>query len=91
MPRVALSPEQRKRHKIKDLTEWINGRMRSKGLAQADIAKALNISQEAVSIRLNPKTYERNIRADPFRYGDLLIIFKLLEATPEEKERLLTL
>ena len=65
--------------------------MRSKGLAQADIAKALNISQEAVSIRLNPKTYERNIRADPFRYGDLLIIFKLLEATPEEKERLLTL
>ena len=61
------------------------------GLAQADIAKALNISQEAVSIRLNPKTYERNIRADPFRYGDLLIIFKLLEATPEEKERLLTL
>ena len=71
--------------------QGLNGRMRSKGLAQADIAKALNISQEAVSIRLNPKTYERNIRADPFRYGDLLIIFKLLEATPEEKERLLTL
>ena len=91
MPRVALSPEQRKRHKIKDLITWINGRMHSMGLKQKDLAKALNISQVAVSDRLNPKTYEENKRADPFKYGDLLIIFKLLEATPEEKERLLTL
>lgn len=91
MPRVALSPEQRKKHKVKDLAGWIDGRMHNKGLTQDDIAKALNISQEAVSIRLNPKTYEKNKRADPFKYGDLLIIFNLLEATQEEKERLLTL
>lgn len=91
MPRMALSPEQRKKHKVKDLAGWIDGRMHNKGLTQKDIAKALNISQEAVSIRLNPKTYEKNKRADPFKYGDLLIIFSLLEATQEEKERLLTL
>lgn len=91
MPRVALSPEQRKRHKVKDLAEWIDGRMHSMGLKQKDIAKALNISQVAVSDRLNPKTYEENKRADPFKYGDLLIIFNLLEATQEERDRLMTL
>lgn len=91
MPRVALSPEQRKKHKVKDLAGWIDGRMHNKGLTQDDIAKALNISQAAVSDRLNPKTYEENKRADPFKYGDLLILCKILEATPEEKERLLTL
>lgn len=91
MPRVALSPEQKKKYKVKDLTEWIVGKMHSKGLHQEDMAKALNITQAAFSTRINPKTYEKNKRADPFKYGDLLILFSILEATPEEKERLLTL
>ncbi len=91
MPRVALSLEQQKRNKIKILIEWIDGRMHSKGLTQDDIAKALNISQVAVSTRLNPKTYEKNKRSDPFKFGDLLILFSILEATPEEKDRLTTL
>lgn len=91
MPRVALSLEQKKRNKVKDLTAWIDGRMHGKGLKQEELAKELNISQVALSNRLNPKTYEKNKRADPFKYGDLLIIFKVLEATLEEKERLLTL
>lgn len=91
MPRVALDSEHKKAYKVKDLTEWIDGRMHSKRLRQEDVAKALNISQEALSTRLNPKTYEKNKRADPFKYGDLLILFSLLDATAEEKERLLTL
>lgn len=91
MPRVALSPEQKKIYKVKDLAGWIDGRMHSKGLNQEDVAKVLNISQEAVSTRLNPKTYEKNERADPFKYGDLLILFKILEVTKEEKEWLMTL
>ena len=91
MPRVALSLEQQKRNKIKILIEWIDGRMHSKGLKQEDVAKELNITQEAFSIRMNPKTYEKNKRADPFSFGDLLILFNILEATPEEKERLTTL
>lgn len=91
MPRVALSLEQKKQNKIKYLTEWIDGRMHSMGLRQEDVARELNISQEALSIRLNPRTYEKNKRADPFKYGDLLTLFKVLGATQEEKERLLTL
>lgn len=91
MPKVALSAGQSARNKVKALIGWIDGRMHSMGLRQEDLAKELNITQEALSIRLNPKTYEKNKRADPFKYGDLLIIFKMLEATPEEKARLLTL
>ena len=91
MSRAALSPEQKKRYKIKDLAGWIDGRMHSLGLKQEDVAKALNITQSAFSTRLNPKTYEKNKRADPFKFGDLLILCSILEATPEEKERLLTL
>lgn len=91
MPRVALSPEQKKMHKVKILAEWVYGRMHSKKMSQDDLAKALNITRQALSIRLNPKTYEKNNRSDPFTYGDLLILFKILDATPEEKERLMTL
>ena len=89
--RVVFGQEQKKRNKIKYLTEWIDGRMHSMGLKQEDVAKELNITQQAFSMRLNPKTYEKNKRADPFKFGDLLILCKILEATPEEKERLLTL
>ncbi len=91
MSRTALGQEQKRRNKIKYLTEWIDGRMHRMRLTQEDVARELNITQEALSTRLNPKTYEKNKRADPFKYGDLLILFKILEATPEEKERLLTL
>ncbi|MDE5589048.1 MAG: hypothetical protein K2J60_07880 [Acetatifactor sp.] len=84
MPKVALSPEQKKIHKVKDLTGWIVEKMHSKGLNQENVAKALNITQQALSARLNPKTYAKNKRADPFKYAELLIIFKLLEATDEE-------
>lgn len=91
MSMTALGQEQKRRNKIKYLTEWIDGRMHRMRLTQEDVARELNITQEALSTRLNPKTYEKNKRADPFKYGDLLILFKILEATPEEKERLLTL
>lgn len=91
MPRVALSAEQKKRYKVKDLADWINGRMHGKGLKQEDVAKAIGITQEALSSRLNPKTYKNNKRSDPFKYGDLLILFKLLDATQEDLEKLMTL
>lgn len=88
MPRVSIN---RKQYKIKDLAGWIEGRMHSKGLKQEDVARELGISQSSLSARLNPKTYEKNKRADPFKYGDLLVLFKLLEVTQEEKEQLMTL
>lgn len=91
MPRVALSPEQKRKHKTRDLIRWVSGRMRSLGLRQEDVARKINISQGALSVRLNPKTYERNRNSDPFSFGELLVLFDVLEATPEEKQRLMTL
>ena len=84
MPRVAIGQEQKRQYKVRDLAGWIDGRMHLMGLRQEDVAKELNITREALSTRLNPKTYKKNRRADPFKYGDLLILFKVLEATDEE-------
>lgn len=89
--RVAFTLDQKREYKIKWLIEWIYGRMHGLNLTQEDVARKLNISQAALSTRLNPKTYEKNKRSDPFGYGDLLILCEVLEATPAEKEELLTL
>ena len=92
MPRVKpLTTEQKRERKVLGLTEWIDGRMHSRKLTQTAMAMALGISQQAFSNRLNPEKYRTGEIKDPFSYGDLLVIFRLLEATPEEKERLLTL
>lgn len=91
MPKVALGREQKKKYKIKALIEWVAGRMHSMGMSQEDLGAVLGISQGTVSARLNPKTYEKNKKSDPFSFGELLILFEVLKATPEEKERLMTL
>lgn len=91
MPRVALTIEQKRQYKIRDLAGWISGRMRILGLKQNDLAEALNITQSAVSKKLRASTYKDNKNADPFSYGDLLILFDMLEATAEERTKLLTL
>lgn len=91
MPRIALTIEQKKACKIIGLAEWISGRMRMLGLRQSDLAKALNITQAAVSKKLRASTYKENKNADPFSYGELLILFDLLGATPEERLRLMTI
>lgn len=88
MPRIE---RKKKDYMIKDLTGWIRKNMHMRGLTQEDIARELGITQQAVSERLNPKKYESGEMKDPFSYGDLLTLFKVLEFTPEEKERLLTL
>ncbi len=92
MPRVKpLTLEQKRDRKIRGLTEWIDGRMHSRRLTQTDMAGALGISQQAFSNRMNPEKYKNGEIKDPFSYGDLLVIFKTLEATQEEKEQLMTL
>lgn len=67
------------------------GNRHSNYLLQKDMAKALNITQQDFSARLNPKTYRDNRKSDPFKYGELLILFKVLDATAEEIGRLMTL
>lgn len=91
MPRVAIGQEQKREYKIRDLAGWIYGRMHSKGLRQENVAKILNISQQALSNRINPKTYKNNRNADPFSYGDLLTLFKLLELSDDEILKLMKL
>lgn len=88
MPRVAIK---KKDYMIKDLAGWISGRMHVKGLKQEEVARELGITQQAISNYLNPKMYDSGQVKDPFSYGKLLTLFKLLDATDEEKQRLLTL
>ena len=82
MPRVDIK---KKDYMVEDLAGWIAGRMHSKGFTQEYVAKELGISQVALSSRLNPKKYKSGIIKDPFSYGNLLILFKLLDVTDEEK------
>lgn len=83
MPRIHAK---KKEYMIGDLPGWIIGRMYTKRLKQKDLADLLGITPQAFSARLqrdgkgNPK--------DVFTYGDLLILFKALDATDEEILRL---
>ena len=81
MPRVAIN---KRKYMIADLPGWIAGRMRRKRMRQVDLAKQLDISQPALSARLLNEN-------DVFTYGDLLILFKELDATDEEILRLMKL
>lgn len=87
MPRVAIK---KKDYMITDLQGWITGRMRIKRIRQADLAAELHITPQALSARLKPADKGRAPK-DLFSYGDLLTIFKVLEATEEEKIRLMSL
>ena len=89
MPRVELK---KKEYMVSDLPGWIIGRMHVLKLRQVDVARELGISQSALSHRLDPKKAKKGEKPeDPFKYGDLLTLFKVLEATDEEKVRLLSL
>ena len=79
MPRVRFY---KKNYMVKDLKEFIIGRMRTLGLTQEQIGKEINISQSSFSQRLNKSL---------FSYGDLLTLFKKLNATDEEILRLMKL
>lgn len=49
MPRVALSMEQKKDYKIKDFKGWVKSQMHLNHKTQADVGRALGISQPMVS------------------------------------------
>ena len=54
----------------RDLSAWLIGTMRVRGLRQTDAAEALGISQQAFSLKLKRAT---------FRFDDLVCLFGLLE------------
>ena len=67
MPKAYIT-EQEKLNK--DLSAWLIGNMRVRGLRQADVARALGISQQALSSKL---------KRAAFRFDDLVCLFGLLE------------
>ena len=81
MPRIAMN---KKKYMIADLPGWIAGRMHKKKMKQVELAKEIGITQPAFSIRLSNE-------ADSFTYGDLLTLFKELDATDEEILKLMRL
>lgn len=80
MPRVSIN---KKKYMIADLPGWIAGRMYKKKIKQSELAKEIGITQQAFSARLKNN--------DSFSYGDLLTLFKELDATDEEILKLMRL
>lgn len=79
MPRVAIK---KKEYMVKDLCEWIAGRMRTMHLKQADMGEMIGISQPAFKNRLDKGL---------FSYAELVTILNKLNATDEEILRIMKL
>lgn len=79
IPRVQLN---RKKYMMKDLSEFITGRMKTQKLTQAQMGQEINLSQPAFNNRL---------KKGFFSYPELLTILKVLNATDEEILRLMKL
>ena len=88
MPRIALSLEQKKEYKLKDFKGWVIKQMHLNHKTQADVAEALGLSVGRISQMLKipdpKKDRGKRITADPFSYGQVLILFELFNVTDEE-------
>lgn len=78
MPRVTLN---KKKYMLQDMAGWIAKKMFLKGMKQEDLGNILGISQPAVYKRLKGGKEEGK---DNFSAGDMMTLFKELEATDEE-------
>ncbi len=72
---------------ITDFARWLVGKMREKRLYQADIGEILGVSQQSVSRRISEGIEGKDV----FRQGEMITLFKELEATDEEILRLMKL
>lgn len=79
MPRVIIN---RRKYKISDLSKWIWGEMKDRGITQSAMAERLDITQQAFS---------KKLKAHQFTYSDLLIIFQELEPSNEKIVELMRL
>lgn len=71
MPRILFGATERKKEIFK---AWIFGSMKAKKISQEKMAELLGIHRLTFRNRLESMTFD---------YGDLLTIFKVLEADPE--------
>lgn len=81
MPRVTIN---KKAYMLRDLANWIVGRMYVKGLRQKDVAQWIGINQQSMSRRLKQAKEGK----DAFSAGELITLLKNLDATDEEILRL---
>ena len=79
MPRVSLN---KKKYKLKDLPEWIAGKLFSMGLHHKDAAEWIGLSPPAFCIRM---------KNGMFSYEEMLTLFDQLHATDEEILRIMKL
>lgn len=91
MPRVALSVEQKKKHKVKDFKGWVQMQMKLNCKTQADVGRVLGLSQPRISEMLAIPVKGKKVEEDPFSYGQVLLLCDFFEVDGDEKERLLTL
>ena len=82
MPRVAIN---RKIYMLRDIAEWIEGRMSTKHLRQEDVAQWIGINQQSMSRRLKQA---KEGKENAFSVGERITLFKNLDATDEEILRL---
>lgn len=93
MPRTPLGMEQKRDYKLKDFKGWVKSQMHLNHKTQADVGRALGISQSKVSQMLKvPKDgkEERKVKKDPFTYGQVLTLCEFFGADEKEKQKLLT-
>ncbi len=89
MPRVALSPEQKKDYMVTDLPYWFEKEAKKQKIYIKDLAKALGITPQAWNGRKKPTVDGKP--KDSFSYGDMLILFNLLDVSKDERLKIMTL
>lgn len=81
--RMKLSQYQAIERKTNLFNRWLKGKLAENDLSQTELAEALGISKQALSHRLRNRV--------PFDYVQMLIIFQFLDASTEDKNKLMTL
>lgn len=71
MPRIIYGAKERKKELLKI---WIYGQMKSKDISLEEMSEILGIHRN---------TFRNKMTSMSFDYGDLITIFKVLEADPE--------
>ena len=89
VPRTALSPEQKKDYTVTDLPYWFEKEARKQKIYIKDLAKALGITPQAWNGRKKPMVNGKP--KDSFSYGDMLILFNLLDVPKDERLKIMTL
>lgn len=79
MPKIIYGVKERKKENLKS---WIYGQMKVKKYSSEDMAERLGIHRNTFRNKMNNMTLD---------YGELLTIFKLLEADPDVVKEKMTL